>query len=77
MKKKIEILIEKIKNAKSSAISGHKNPDGDSVSSALALMRLIELNFDKTATVIYDGNIPRDLDKLPLRKRVHYVGKLP
>ena len=77
MKKKIEILIEKIKNAKSIAISGHKNPDGDSVSSALALMRLIELNFDKTATVIYDGNIPRDLDKLPLRKRVHYVGKLP
>ena len=77
MNEKIEILIEKIKNAKSIAISGHKNPDGDSICSALALMKIIELNFDKTATVIYDGNIPRDLDRLPLRKRVHYVGNIP
>lgn len=77
MIKKINLLIEKIKSAKSIAISGHKNPDGDSLSSALALMRIIELNFDKTATVIYDGNIPRDLDKIPLRKRVHYHKNIP
>ena len=77
MTKKIEVLIEKIKNAKSIAISGHKNPDGDSICSALALMRIIELNFGKTATVIYDGNIPRDLEKIPLRKRVHYHGNIP
>lgn len=77
MKKNIEILIDKIKNAKSIAISGHKNPDGDSVCSALALMKIIETNFDKTATVIYDGNIPRELDKLPLRKRMHYFANVP
>lgn len=77
MKEKIKILIDKIKNAKSIAIAGHKNPDGDSVCSALALMRLIELNFNKSPTVIYDGNIPRDLDKVPLRNRMNYFAKLP
>jgi phosphoesterase RecJ-like protein len=77
MMENIDVLIEKIKNAKSIAISGHKNPDGDSVCSALALMKIIELNFDKTATVIYDGSIPRDLERLPLRKRVHYFGNIP
>ena len=60
MSEKINTLIEKIKNAKSIAISGHKNPDGDAICSALALMKIIELNFGKTATVIYDGNIPKD-----------------
>ena len=70
MKKKIEVLIDKIKNAKSIAISGHKNPDGDSLCSALALMKIIELNFNKKATVIYDGNIPKELDYVPLRKEV-------
>ena len=63
MIKKIETLIEKIKQAKSIAISGHKNPDGDSLCSVLALMKIIELNFNKKATVIYDGNIPKELDK--------------
>ena len=28
---KINLLIEKIKNAKSIAVAGHKNPDGDSI----------------------------------------------
>ena len=68
MIKNIETLIEKIKQAKSIAVSGHKNPDGDSLCSALALMKIIELNFNKKATVIYDGNIPRELDNVPLRK---------
>ncbi|MBO7645361.1 MAG: DHH family phosphoesterase [Alphaproteobacteria bacterium] len=77
MMKKIDVLIEKIKKAKSIAIAGHKNPDGDSICSALALMKIIELNFNKTATVIYDGNIPRDLDRIPLRKRAHYYARLP
>ena len=53
MKDKIKVLIEKIKNAKSIAVSGHKNPDGDSLCSALAIMKLINLNFDKKVTVIY------------------------
>lgn len=77
MKKQIDILIEKIKAAKNIAISGHKNPDGDALCSALALMKIIELNFDKTATVIYDGNIPKELDGVPLRKSVHFHGRVP
>ena len=68
MKKKIEVLIEKIKNAKSIAMSGHKNPDGDALCSVLALMKIIELNFKKKPVVIYDGNIPKELDNVPLRK---------
>ncbi len=74
---KIKILEEKIKNAKSIAISGHKNPDGDSISSALALMRLIELNFNKKSTVIYDGNLPVYLDKIPFRKEAVFYKHLP
>ncbi len=77
MMKKIEVLIEKIKNANSIAISGHKNPDGDAICSALALMKIIELNFGKKATVIYDGNVPRDLDRVPLRQEAVYYAKIP
>lgn len=77
MMKKIELLIDKIKNAKSIAISGHKNPDGDALCSALALAQIIELNFNKTATVIYDGNVPRDLDNVPLRQKAEFVKKIP
>ena len=71
-KNKIETFINKIKNAKSIAISGHKNPDGDALCSALALMKLIELNFGKQTTVIYDGNIPKFLKEIPLRKNAYF-----
>lgn len=77
MKKKIETLIEKIKDAKSIAISGHKNPDGDSLCSALALMKLINLNFDKRVTVIYDGNIPKELENVPSRKSACFYKHVP
>lgn len=77
MNEKIKVLIDKIKTAKSIAISGHKNPDGDSLCSALALMKIIELNFNKTATVIYDGNIPKDLDNIPLRKQACFYKHVP
>ena len=77
MMKKIQIFIEKIKNAKSIAISGHKNLDGDALCSALALMKIIELNFDKKATVIYDGNVPRDLDNVPLRDMAIFHKNIP
>nr|MBQ0091158.1 DHH family phosphoesterase [Candidatus Enterousia merdequi] len=76
-KNKIEIFIDKIKNAKSIAISGHKNLDGDALGSALALMKIIELNFGKQATVIYDGNIPKFLEEIPLRNQAHFHGKIP
>lgn len=77
MKKNIEILIDKIKNATSIAISGHKNPDGDAMCSALALMKIIELNFGKKATVIYDGNVPKELDNIPLRKKACFHNHIP
>jgi len=77
MNEKIKILIEKIKNAKSIAISGHKNPDGDSLCSALALMKIIELNFDKKSKVIYDGNIPKYLEEVPLRKKASFYQRIP
>jgi len=38
----------------------------------LALMKLLKLNFNKTATVIYDGNIPQELENVPLRDEVNY-----
>ena len=77
MNQKIKILLEKIKNAKSIAISGHKNPDGDSLCSALALMKLINLNFGKRVTVIYDGNIPKELEDIPLRKNACFHTHVP
>lgn len=77
MSEKINILIDKIKNAKAIAISGHKNPDGDAICSALALMKIIELNFGKKPTVIYDGNIPKDLDRIPLRKSAVFHQRIP
>ena len=77
MNKKIEILIEKIKNAKSIAVSGHKNPDGDSLCSALAIMKLINVNFDKKVMVIYDGNIPKELENVPSRKTACFYKHVP
>lgn len=77
MMEKIRVFIEKVQNAKSIAISGHKNLDGDALCSALALKRIIELNFGKEATVIYDGNVPRDLDNVPLRQEIVFHKNLP
>lgn len=77
MKNKIKILIEKIKQAKSIAVSGHKNPDGDSLCSALAIMKLININFDKQVTVIYDGNIPKELENVPSRKSACFYKHVP
>ena len=77
MMKNINLFIEKIKGAKSIAISGHKNLDGDALCSALALMKIIELNFGNMAAVIYDGNVPRELDNVPLRDEAVYYKNLP
>lgn len=77
MIEKIKVFIEKVQNAKSIAISGHKNLDGDALCSALALMKIIELNFGKKATVIYDGNVPRDLDNVPLRSEAIFHKNIP
>lgn len=72
MEKDLDILIDKIKTAKTIAIMGHKNPDGDSLCSVLALAKLIEINFNKRPLCIYDGNIPDALDNVPLRHKIKY-----
>lgn len=74
MDEKLEILTQKIKQAQSIIIMGHKNPDGDSLASVLAFARLIELNFGVKPVCVYDGNIPDSYDNLPMRGDVRYVG---
>lgn len=76
MNEKAQILIDKIKAAKSVVIIGHKNLDGDALGSALALARLIELNFGISPVCTYDGNIPETLSNVPLRSRMRYFGHL-
>lgn len=76
MNENTQILIDKLKAAKSVAIVGHKNPDGDALGSVLALSRLIELNFGVLPVCIYDGNIPETLSDVPLRPRMRYFGHL-
>ena len=76
MNKKIETLIEQIKKAKSIAISGHKNPDGDALCSVLALSRLIEKNYGTKCVCVYDGNVPDYLDNIPLRRHAHCWNKI-
>lgn len=68
----LNILINKIQGAKRILISGHKNPDGDSLCSVLALSRFIKLNFNKDPICVYDGNIPDMLDNVPLRDSMQY-----
>lgn len=67
MASKIDVFIDKIKKSKSILIVGHKNPDGDSLCSVLALAGIIKQNFGKEPVCLYDGNIPDYLDKVPYR----------
>ncbi|MBQ4070245.1 MAG: DHH family phosphoesterase [Alphaproteobacteria bacterium] len=76
MDNKVKEFFNVIKNAKSVAIMGHKNPDGDSLCSVLALARLIELNFGIKPVCVYDGNIPDCLDGVPLRTRIKYFERV-
>ncbi len=76
MEQKVQSLIEKIRSAKSVAIIGHKNPDGDSFCSVLALAKLIELNFGARPLCVYDGNIPEYLDGVPLRSWIKYYERV-
>jgi phosphoesterase RecJ-like protein len=76
MKEKIKEFLERVKNAKTIAIMGHKNPDGDSLCSVLALARLIEKNFGVNPVCVYDGNISDALDNVPLRTRIKYFERV-
>ncbi|MBQ6027600.1 MAG: DHH family phosphoesterase [Alphaproteobacteria bacterium] len=74
--KQLDIFDEKIRAANSIFLFAHKNPDGDAICSVLAMARLIELNYDKEVTCVYDGNIPDNLDDVPLRKRFRFFEKI-
>lgn len=76
MKEKVQLFIDKIRSAQSIAIMGHKNPDGDSLCCVLALAKLIEANFGKRATCLYDGNIPDALDNVPYRHWMHFFERV-
>ena len=76
MEQNIKEFFERVKNAKSIAIMGHKNPDGDSLCSVLALAHLIEENFGVRPVCMYDGNIPDCLDFVPLRTRIKYFERV-
>ena len=71
-KEQIKIFDEKIRAAGSIVLCAHKNPDGDALCSVLALAHLIETNYGKDVVCTYDGNIPDNLDDVPLRRRVRY-----
>ena len=76
MENKIKEFFEYIKNAKSIVIMGHKNPDGDSLCSVLALAHLIELNYGIQPLCVYDGNISDSLDYIPHRHRIKYFERV-
>lgn len=76
MEQKITEFLERVHKAKSIAIMGHKNPDGDSLCSVLALANLIEENFGISPVCIYDGNIPENLSNIPLRPRIKYFERV-
>jgi len=73
---KLDVLIDKINSAQNIAVVAHKNPDGDALCSVLAMARLLELNYGKRCTCIYDGNIPDNLDEMPLRHWMHHYTKV-
>lgn len=76
-KEEIDLLVKKIKDAKTILLFGHKNPDGDSLGAVLGMRFLIADNFDKKADVVYDGNLPFIYDFMPGRADMTYVEKLP
>lgn len=76
MEESVKNFVDKIKNAKNIAIMGHKNPDGDSYCSVLALAKLIELNYGVRPTCVYDGNIPEYLDEMPMRSWIKYYERV-
>ncbi|MBQ0012959.1 MAG: DHH family phosphoesterase [Proteobacteria bacterium] len=72
MKENVKSLIEKIATANSIAVIAHKNPDADALCSVLAMRQLIKLNFNKDCVCVYDGNIPENLEMVPLRPLLKY-----
>ena len=72
----VKIFDDKIKAARSIVLFAHKNPDGDALCSMLSLAHLIETNYGKDVVCTYDGNIPDNLDNVPLRKRARFFERI-
>ena len=76
MEEKLNLFEDKIKAATSIAIVGHKNPDGDSLCSMIALAKLIEENYGIRCRCLYDGNVPNFLTNVPLRDWAKFYEKV-
>ncbi len=76
MENKVQEFLEHVRSAKTIVIMGHKNPDGDSICSVLALAQLIEINFGIQSLCVYDGNISDSLDYIPHRGRIKYFQRV-
>jgi phosphoesterase RecJ-like protein len=76
MDKNIQEFLERVSSAKNIVIMGHKNPDGDSICSVLALAHLIDLNYGVQPLCVYDGNISDSLDYIPHRGRIKYFERV-
>ena len=76
MENKVQEFLEHVRSAKTIVIMGHKNPDGDSICSVLALAQLIEINFGIQPLCVYDGNISDSLDYIPHRGRIKYFQRV-
>lgn len=77
MIKQMKLFDEKIRAAKSVVLCAHKNPDGDALCAVLALAQLIETNYGKEVLCMYDGNIPDNLDNVPMRKKIKFFEHIP
>jgi phosphoesterase RecJ-like protein len=76
MENKVQEFLDRVRSAKSIVIMGHKNPDGDSICSVLALAQLIESNFGVQSLCVYDGNISDSLDYIPNRGKIKYFQRV-
>lgn len=76
MKFMIDTFCEVLKSSKRILVFGHKNPDGDSFGSMLAIAELLQLNLKKSVVCAYDGNVPHYLDLFPNKDKVQYYDKI-
>ncbi len=70
---KIKELVEKADNI---LIFSHVNPDGDTISSVLALSLAIKSHFNKEATPVYMGKYPEIYNFLPKHKTFKNIDEI-
>ncbi len=65
-------ILARIKAAKNILIAAHRDPDGDSLGSQLALKKFVQ-SLNKPVTVFGDGAIPYKYEFLPGLKEIHQI----